>query len=108
MFCDRCLIDIAEAEHLNHVLDHIDKMETRIMTAFGEVQAAVDLLATQASDIASQLTTIETDLGPALAGTVDLSALQGNLATAQTALTSLAALVPVPAPTPEPEPAPGV
>lgn len=88
-------------EHLNHVIDHLDKMEKRIMTAFIDVQAVVDGYAATAATIAAGISEVQTDIGTALNGTVDLSALNTNLGNAQAALTALAAIVPAPV-----EPAP--
>lgn len=101
MFCNRCLTDVAEAEHLNHAIDHLEKI---IMTAFNEVQAAVDALAVTAETIATDIAAVQTDIGTALSGTVDLSALTTNIGNAQTAVTALAALVPAAAPVVEPAP----
>lgn len=106
MFCAPCLADVAEEDLLTHlVIEHIDKMERRLMTAIGDVQGQLDQLGQQLTDLAATLTTdastIETEIAAGSNATINLDAINNGVAAVQTAAAALGAIAnPTPAPAP--------
>lgn len=106
MFCSPCLTDVDDDHWLDHlVLEHLDKMEHRIMTAIGDVQGQLDQVGQQLTDLASTLSTDVSTIEGNQAATVDLTTLNNGLAAVSAAVASVSALA-NPAPEPEPAPAP--
>lgn len=105
MFCAPCLTDVANEDWLTHlVIEHIDKMERRIMTAFGDVQGQIDAVGNQLTDLATSLTTDTQAIEANQSSTVDLTTLNNGLAAVSQAVAAVTALVPAPAPEPTPAP----
>lgn len=93
MFCAPCLTDVDDDHWFDHlVIEHLNKMEHRIMTAIGDVQGQLDQVGQQLTDLASTLAADVTTIEGNQAATVDLTTLNNGLAAVSAAVATVSAL----------------